>query len=183
MFFVVSFHWGIKKLSVSQHHCRRSADKSNTRSAPTLNGLFYLLDWIMAKKLTTQFWIGNVESRERFYEFVAENEDADDLIPLSNFAASQNETWYDHDFFEAGFSKASGSILKKFGRYSYAKQWAEEIEKKMSEHNIQSINAFIMIGIDKPPDGSEYRQIENPCSHSENGIDLTYIGEITHDDE
>ena len=141
----------------------------------------------MRDKLTSQFWVGTAESEDRFFDFIVEdenywseeNEDGDKL-PLSRFIASQGETWYDH---EAGYADTSGSVLEMFGQYSYAKQWAELVESEISARNISSINAFIMIGVDEPPDGSQYRQVENPCSHQENGINMVYIGEITHDNE
>ena len=102
---------------------------------------------------------------------------------MSEFIASQGETWYDHDFFEAGFSNADGSVLKKFSGYSYVEHWAAIVEERMAAAEIRQINAFITIGVDEPPGGPPYRQVENPCSCRVDGINLNYIGEISHDDD
>jgi hypothetical protein len=141
----------------------------------------------LIKKYTSQFWIGTFDSEKRFNEFVGEdpdywseeNEDNDD-IPLNKFISSQNETWFDHDFIEAGYNAKEGSVLEKFGSYSYVNQWANAVSDKMTELGLDSINAFIMMGIDQPPNGSRYLQVSNPCSFKSEGIDLVYIGEYEY---
>ena len=138
--------------------------------------------------LTSQFWIGTVDSEDRFADFIAENdeywsEENEDSgeIPLTRFLASQGQTWYDHDFAEYGHSTKEGTVLEKFAGYSYINQWAHLVEAAMVDHKISSINVFIMIGIDEQPRFPPYRQIKKPRSHSEQGIELTYIGELTHE--
>ena len=137
-----------------------------------------------AKTYTSQFWIGSVESEERFCDFIGEDDSYfdDDNVPLSRFIASQGETWYDHDVFEAGYCAEAGSVLEKFGQYSYAEKWASLIEVEMVAHNIPSINAFVMIQIDEFPNRPPRRQVKNPCGCKGEGINLVYIGEITYDD-
>jgi hypothetical protein len=141
----------------------------------------------LKKKHTAQFWIGKFDTETRFSEFVGEdpgywsdeNEDNADY-PLSKFIASQNETWFDHDFIEAGFSEAEGGMKEKFKHYSYADQWAEEIEEKARSMRFEGVNAFIMMGIDEPPRGSRHLQVSNPRSYNAEGIKLVYVGEFSY---
>lgn len=143
----------------------------------------------MARQITSQFWIGIFDSETCFHEFFAEddayiseeNEHKDDY-PLSRFAASQGEIWYDHDFLEPGFNDGDTTDLaRKFSAHSWVKSWAPLVKAKMKDAGLESINAFALMGVDTPRMAQRYYQIARPRSHHAPGIDLVYIGELTHD--
>lgn len=141
----------------------------------------------MKGKITSQFWIGTFDTQERFNDFVCENKEywseeneIEENIPLSRFIASQGETWYDHDFFEAGYNEKEQRICKKFKGYSWVNQWAPIIEGKMKELGILEMNSFLMMVVDEPPDGKRYCQVQAPKSFNADGINLMSIGEITY---
>lgn len=133
---------------------------------------------------TLQFWIGYASSERVFNRFVAEDptfwdtEDEDEDIPLSPFAASQGESWYDHDFLESGYSTQLGNIAERFQGYSYVDQWAPWVEAQAKRTSLSEFNAFVLMGVDQRP-GSEYRQISKPRSYSEEGLKLVYLGEFS----
>ena len=144
----------------------------------------------LKKKHTSQFWVGKFDTEARFSDFIdenpeywsEENEGTEDL-PLSKFISSQNETWCDHDFIEAGFRESTEEMKEKFKHYSYSDQWAKDVEKAAQSMGMESFNSFIMIGIDEPPKGDKYLQISNPCSYKSEGIDLIYVGEFSYIDD
>ncbi|WP_185964293.1 immunity 22 family protein [Aliikangiella marina] len=141
----------------------------------------------MKKKHTSQFWVGKFDSSERFYNFVGEdpeywseeNEGRNDF-PLSKFIASQNQTWFDHDFIEAGFNQAETGVREKFKAYSYIEQWADRVEEKAKLLGMEDLNAFIMMGIDESPKQERHLQVSTPCSYKAEGIKLVYLGEFSY---
>lgn len=141
----------------------------------------------MKKRHTSQFWVGKFDTQNRFADFVGEdpdywseeNEDNDDY-PLSPFIASQNQTWFDHDFMESGFNNFEGNIKEKFKHYSYADQWAHEVVEMAGKMGIEDFNVFIMMGVDESSKGERYKQVSNPCSYKSKGIDLVYVGEFSY---
>ncbi|WP_309383030.1 immunity 22 family protein [Cerasicoccus frondis] len=143
----------------------------------------------MAKRIRSQFWICKFSDGNRCKEFFKEdesyfdeeNEDNDEL-PLSEFIASQGETWFDHDFFEFGFSsKESSSLEKMFVGHSWVEKWAPIVEEKLRELGIADYNSFAMMGIDHQPKFGEHRQVSNPRSFLASGVELVYLGEISHE--
>jgi len=85
-------------------------------------------------------WVGKFESDREFNAFMDEKYSRDDDVPLSEFAASQNKTWYDHDWLEYYYSDTDqkelfGSILEK---YHYA------VRSIVDEKQISGWNAIIL---------------------------------------
>lgn len=139
----------------------------------------------MIERYVAQFWIGTIESEGLFGDFMGENpayweaeDPTEEGIPLSRFIESQGETWFDHDFLECGYDNTPGCLTERFSPYSFASQWVPVIEAKMASLGIESINTFIMLGIDEKSDGTRGCQVKHPRAHREAGIDLVFIGEI-----
>ena len=51
----------------------------------------------------THLWLGQFQSEDRFKEFLRETYDENLEIPMNEFAASQGQKFYDHDWIEAQF--------------------------------------------------------------------------------
>jgi hypothetical protein len=123
---------------------------------------------------TAHFWAGTFENKELFDAFYAEKYRASTTQPVSKFAASQNLTWLNHDLVEAGFEDDGASIQEKFERYSYAKLWMDEFEKRIQAQGISEVNTLIMAFLDK-----EYDPIRTPKAIQQPGINMVYLGKIT----
>jgi len=140
------------------------------------------------QEITSQFWIAKFDSKDRFSEFFAEddeyfseeNEERDDY-PLSQFLASQDETWCDHDFLEVGFnSDEAESVSQRFAGHSWVEEWAPMLEEKIKKLEVLDYNAFAMMGVEQTPDRPPNYQVSEPHSFTAEGIQLIYLGEITH---
>jgi len=139
------------------------------------------------KKITSQFWAGKFADEDMFNGFVVEdpdhyaeeNEDKD--YPISKFAASQGEWFYDHDFMEVTFSEEKTRTGEKFN-ISWIDKWADEFDQRIKKHGVSDVNSIVMMVVDNPPNGKPHRQISNPVSVSGEGFELVYLGEIEYDD-
>lgn len=127
----------------------------------------------------SHFWAGYFQQEADFFDFFEEDENGfDEDLPfneqyISKFARSQNENWYDHDFFECGFeADQSLSTEEKLSDYSYSEQWLPEILDRISRLGITEINAFALISKE---------EIKNPVSLEHPGIQLIYLGEIEYE--
>lgn len=131
------------------------------------------------RKETSHFWAGYFRDEADFFDFFEEAEDGlDEDLPfeqkyISKFARSQNENWYDHDFFECGFEEdETASIEEKLSNYSYSDQWLPEITMRINKLGITEINAFAIISKE---------EIKNPVSVVHTGFKLIYLGEIEYE--
>ncbi|WP_326984671.1 immunity 22 family protein [Chryseobacterium sp. MYb264] len=127
---------------------------------------------------TLDFWIGNFNSEEDFYEFVEEDEkfyleeDSDDVF-VSKFAESQNTIWFDQDLIEYGFEDGNVGIYEKFANYSFAEQWLPILINRLNEINPDfDINSLIFVS------GG---QVPKPVSVENDFFSLTYIGGIEYE--
>lgn len=124
---------------------------------------------------TLNFWVGNFNSEEDFYDFVEEDEnyyllEESDDTHISKFAASQNVVWLDHDFVEYGFEDGNRTIYEKFAAYSFAEQWLPILVNRLNEINLKfEVNAIIFLN---------KGQVPKPVSVENDFFSLTYVGGI-----
>ncbi len=124
------------------------------------------------------FWVGNFNSEEDFYDFVEEDEkfyleeDSDDIF-VSKFAESQDTIWFDQDLIEYGFEDGNTSIYEKFANYSFAEQWLPILINRLNEINPDfDINSLVFVS------GG---QVPKPVSVENDFFSLTYIGGIEYE--
>jgi len=136
--------------------------------------------------ILTQFWVGKFTTEALFHDFVDEDPahyaevNEDQGYPISKFAASQGESYYDHDFMEVAFSPETIHTSKQF-MASWSDQWADELDRRIKNCAIPDVNALIMMIVDTPSNHAPYYQVTNPLSFSGKGFDLFYMGEIEYD--
>ncbi|MEN4759993.1 immunity 22 family protein [Chryseobacterium sp. C39-AII1] len=124
------------------------------------------------------FWVGNFNSEEDFYDFVEEDEkfyleeDSDDIF-VSKFAETQDTIWFDQDLIEYGFEDGNTSIYEKFANYSFAEQWLPILINRLNEINPDfDINSLVFVS------GG---QVPKPVSVENDFFSLTYIGGIEYE--
>lgn len=129
---------------------------------------------------TSQFWAGHFADEALFRDFTKEIwDDVDE--PISQFAISQGESFYDHDWFEVSFNADQTATGIKFAGASWVEKWMDEFDLRVSESGLEDVNCFIsMIILDEGPRGM-YRQIKSPVSVSGEGFNLKFLGEIEHE--
>ncbi|RNA63133.1 hypothetical protein D1631_14955 [Chryseobacterium nematophagum] len=126
---------------------------------------------------TLDFWIGNFNTEEEFYEFVEEDEgfymeEESDEKYISKFAESQNTIWLDYELVEYGFEGGNRTIYEKFSEYSFAEQWLPILINRINELNVNfEINSLILLN---------RGQIPNPVSVEDDLFSLVYIGGIEY---
>jgi hypothetical protein len=136
------------------------------------------------KTLLSQFWAGHFPSDAAFEAFVREddayeydrNHEDDGRVPLSQFAGSQGQHWYDHDFMEVG-KVGTSAVPTEAICASFSESWAGEFVRRAAAAAITPTH-LIMVGIDRPAGGPEYRQFPNPGSVTSSDYTLIYLGEI-----
>ena len=112
-------------------------------------------------------WLGIFDSSDRFGQFMAEDYDRDyDEQPINEFCASQNETWYDHDWIESFYNprRTAKSLL---GNVSYSTQFKHAAAGVAADLNLTDPNAVIVIDsgeIGKPVSakGEGYELVNRP---------------------
>ncbi len=126
----------------------------------------------MKNSETCHFWAGHFPSVEALSALFVETYSEDDAVPISPFAATQNETFYDHDFLEYGFSDSARSIKELVDGYSYSDQWLAEFEEKIASLGLTNVNAFVFLTAE---------EIEDPQSIENNDSEyLRYLGTISY---
>ena len=122
------------------------------------------------------FWVGNFNSEEDFYDFVEEDEnfyleEESDEKYISKFAESQNTIWLDHDFVEYGFDDRNIGLYEKFSEYSFAEQWLPILINRINAMDLDmDINSIIFLN----------KQIPKPVSVENDFFSLVYIGGIEY---
>ncbi|UZT97382.1 immunity 22 family protein [Chryseobacterium fluminis] len=125
---------------------------------------------------TLDFWVGNFNSEEDFYDFVEEDEnfyleEESDEKYISKFAESQDTIWLDHDFVEYGFDDRNIGLYEKFSDYSFAEQWLPILINRINAMNLDmDINSIIFLN----------KQIPKPVSVENDFFSLVYIGGIEY---
>ncbi|MFO0939707.1 MAG: immunity 22 family protein [Pirellulales bacterium] len=125
----------------------------------------------MKNSETCHFWAGHFASIEELTALIEETYADDEETPISPFAAAQDESFYDHDFLEFGFSDSAQTIQELVEGYSYSEEWLEEFENKIRTLGLSDVNAFVFITAD---------EIQSPKSMevSESSY-LRYLGTIS----
>lgn len=141
------------------------------------------------KTWLSQFWAGRFASDAAFEAFVKENHEAyysdandegDGPLPLSQFAGSQGERRFDHDFMEVG-KVGKSAVPTEAICASYSELWAEEFLRRASAVPIIPTH-FIMVMVQRLIGGAEHRQFPNPASVTSPDFALIYLGEIEYED-
>lgn len=119
-------------------------------------------------------WIGRFDSSGRWQAYLEEHyDDGPDERPLSQFAADQNEVWYDHDWIECNFSgeslsdSAEADATALFSELSYASSYIDAAVADAMRAPLVGANACISINSD---------EISNPRSVTGDGYELRFVG-------
>jgi Immunity protein 22 len=127
----------------------------------------------------SHFWVGAFKNEHEFGNFFGETENyyederEIDEKYISEFAKSQHENYYDHDFFEYGFENEEISFEERFSKYSYSEQWLAELKNRIEQKQLTfKINSIAFI---------TKAEIANPSSVKENDFELIYMGEIEYE--
>ncbi len=122
---------------------------------------------------TGHFYLGQFVNQERAEDFFRETWDEDDEdrehTPLTEFASSQGQRWYDHDFLEWHLDPSAKTVQELVAGASWHAQWVAELARRAAMSGITA-NAFVFI---------EESQITHPRSVVGNGFSLQYMGRIT----
>lgn len=113
-------------------------------------------------------WLGSAANKRAFNAFFKERY-GDDSAPISAFAASQGEKFYDHDFLEAQFEPKFKSIDDVLKTVSFSASFADEVCEKVLEFDFNVSVAFF---------GDDF---SDPRSIEVDGIKLAYIGRFQYD--
>jgi uncharacterized RDD family membrane protein YckC len=118
--------------------------------------------------MIAHLWLGQFgpEAPEDFFE---ERYDREDDEPLSQFAASQGETWYDHDFVEISYLDEMGSVRSLVEGHSYCESYLDSIVAKAATLGIDRVNVFVF---------ADKEQCSSPRSARGPGYQLWYLGEF-----
>ncbi len=113
-------------------------------------------------------WLGRAADEQSFEAFFDETYGEDDA-PISAFAASQGETFYDHDFVDRVRAEAFMSLDEAFNGLSYGSSFIEDVWAKIGEFDY---NMVVSCYSD---------DFSAPRSANADGIELEYIGRFAYD--
>ena len=121
-----------------------------------------------SRTMMAHVWLGRFgpEAPDDFFE---EQYGRDDGEPLSQFAAGQGETWYDHDFVEISYFEAMEPVRVLVEGHSYSDCYLDVVADKAASLGIERANVFIW---------ADKEQFSQPQSVSGPGYDLWYLGEM-----
>jgi hypothetical protein len=121
-------------------------------------------------KEVSYIWIGQFtdEAPEDFFE---EKYGRDDE-PLSQFANSQGQSWYDHDFVEISYLDSLEPIASLIDGHSYFDQYQTALLHVTQAKKIVEANVFVLASKD---------QFSSPRTASGIGYDLWFMGSFSYD--
>lgn len=126
----------------------------------------------MQRTDTSHFFVGRFRTEEDLSAFLEEDySNEDDEVPISQFCASQGETFLDHDLMESGFRDGEPNLREFFDGFSYAEHWADDIASLAAAQGLNDANTLIFIS---------KCEIAAPHSADGEGFSLAYLGEITY---
>ena len=117
---------------------------------------------------TVDLWLGTATDRDAFDAYFAESYE-DELAPISPFAESQGETFYDHDFLETQFDGACTTIDDALQTISFSGSFADAARERIPDGEFNLIVAFF---------GDAFT---NPRSGRAEDVELTYLGRFPYD--
>ncbi len=126
----------------------------------------------MAKEFeTVAIWLGRFPSEKKLEKYMAERYSDDDAKPISAFAADQGQVFYDHDFLEFGFRRAS-SARELLRGASFSTSYLGHVEAAWHSQDLSGVNTVILVW---------NSEIESPRSVHSREYDLTYLGTFACD--
>ncbi len=111
-------------------------------------------------------WVGRFRDHAAFLAFFHETY-GDDDTPLSPFAQSQGEHFYDHDFLETAFDELSTNLAARVAGHSFGGSFSTAAQSSYENLNRPAFNGLVLMW---------NREIEHPRSASTDSVELTYIG-------
>ena len=120
------------------------------------------------KTLIAHLWLGQFgpDAPADFFEECYGREDDE---PFSQFAASQGETSYDHDFVEISYLEEMESVRTLVDGHSYSESYLDAVLSKAASLGIAAANVFVF---------ADKEQFTAPRSASGPGYQLWYLGEF-----
>ena len=126
----------------------------------------------MQRAATSHVFVGRFQTQEDLLAFIEEEYSGeDDNTPVSNFCATQGETFIDHDFMESGFREGEPTLREFLRGFSYAEQWADDIAALAGAQGLDDANTLIFINQD---------EIDAPRSVDGENFSLVYLGTVTY---
>lgn len=119
---------------------------------------------------TSWIWLGHFTSAAPA-DFFTERDQREDDEPLSMFAQSQGEAWYDHDFIEVGRLEAPVPIATLVAQHSYQQHYLPALLDAAAAAGIESANVFVLASQD---------QFVAPTTSSGVGYTLRLMGRFTY---
>ena len=115
----------------------------------------------------SHIWLGKFgpKSPESYFVQQFENDDA----PMCQFAAEQEEQYFDYDFVEISFPDEARSIRLLVDGHSYSESYLELVVKKAAKLEIAEANVFVLANED---------EFAKPRSVSGEGYHLWYLGKF-----
>lgn len=121
-------------------------------------------------------WFGKFDSKLRYQNFILEHyNETDDDTPLNEFAASQGEVWYDHDWLECQFFEDDDWEKKFF--YSGSPLQVGSVNeiisraKKLSNTDYNAFFSYI-----EPHCTPNTIEFSNPTTYKSETAELLFIG-------
>ena len=114
-------------------------------------------------------WIARFESEEYLEGYMQETfDEEDDEAPISQFAADQSESFYDHDLVYAEYhDQADANVL--MDGWEFPKEAVARVVAAIEALSIRSANTVFVA------DKDEFRK---PCSAKGDGYELWYVGQF-----
>jgi Immunity protein 22 len=113
-------------------------------------------------------WLGKAENKRRYTSFLKEQY-RDDSKPISEFAASQGETFYDHDFVESEFNAKWKTLDDALLALSHSASYAAELRAKVEAFGYNFTLATLR------------EDFAEPRSYESDGLKLDYLGSFEYD--
>jgi len=130
--------------------------------------LFGLYHRPVSDYLSVDIWLGTIATHERYEHYLAE--EYDDDAAISEFAADQEQQFYDHDFVEASFHESHAALRELLSRHSFSSSYIPAAERV--DCALAGANVVILTFGDT---------IERPRAVKKPGVELAYLGRFTCD--
>lgn len=117
-------------------------------------------------------WVGSFPTETALDAYLEETLSTDDTVPVSRFAADQHQSFYDHDFIEAGFVPTTDDVSALIGPSSFADSYCDDAVSACKELGITSANSVIL---------AFGQSIRTPMSVDGDSYNLRYIGRFDCD--